>query len=47
MSKTFAVFKREFTEQVRTKTFIIGTLFGPVAILALMFLPDYVISRDR
>ena len=39
MSKTFAVFKREFTEQVRTKTFIIGTLFGPVAILALMFLP--------
>ena len=39
MSKTWAVFKREFTEQVRTKTFIIGTLFGPVAILALMFLP--------
>ena len=39
MSKTWAVFKREFTEQVRTKTFIVGTLFGPVAILALMFLP--------
>ncbi|HEX6587957.1 MAG TPA: ABC transporter permease [Longimicrobiales bacterium] len=39
MSKTWAVFKREFTEQVRTKTFIIGTLFGPVAIIALMFLP--------
>ena len=39
MSNSFAVFKREFTEQVRTKTFIIGTLFGPVAILALMFLP--------
>jgi ABC-2 type transport system permease protein len=39
MSKTWAVFKREFTEQVRTKTFIIGTLFGPVAMIALMFLP--------
>lgn len=39
MSKTWAVFKREFTEQVRTKMFIIGTLFGPVMILALMFLP--------
>ena len=39
MSKTWAVFKREFTEQVRTKTFIIGTLFGPVMILAVMFLP--------
>ena len=39
MSKTWAVFKREFSEQVRTKTFIIGTLFGPIAILALMFLP--------
>ncbi|HUF13205.1 MAG TPA: hypothetical protein VMN78_08905, partial [Longimicrobiales bacterium] len=38
-SKTWAVFKREFTEQVRTKMFIIGTLFGPVMILALMFLP--------
>ncbi len=39
MSKTWAIFKREFTEQVRTKTFIIGTLFGPVAIIAVMFLP--------
>ena len=39
MSKTWAVFKREFTEQVRTKTFIIGTLFGPVLIVAFMFLP--------
>lgn len=39
MSKTWAVFKREFTEQVRTKTFIIGTLFGPIMILAVMFLP--------
>ncbi|HEX6639581.1 MAG TPA: ABC transporter permease, partial [Thermoanaerobaculia bacterium] len=39
MSKTWAVFKREFTEQVRTKTFIIGTVFGPIMILAMMFLP--------
>ena len=38
-NKTWAVFKREFTEQVRTKMFLIGTLFGPVMILALMFLP--------
>ena len=38
-SRTYAVFKREFTEQVRTKMFLIGTLFGPVMIIALMFLP--------
>ncbi|HUF12962.1 MAG TPA: ABC transporter permease [Longimicrobiales bacterium] len=38
-SRTWAVFKREFSEQVRTKMFIIGTLFGPVMIVAIMFLP--------
>lgn len=38
-SKTWVVFKREFMESVRTKTFIIGTLFGPILIVAVMFLP--------
>lgn len=39
VSKTWAVVKREFGESVRTKTFLLGTLFGPVLILALMLLP--------
>lgn len=38
-TRTWAVVKREFGESVRTKTFIIGTLFGPVLIVALIVLP--------
>ena len=32
MSRMWAVVKREFTESVRTKSFILGTLFGPALI---------------
>ena len=39
MSRAMPVIKREFAESVRTKMFIIGTLFGPVLILAIFFLP--------
>lgn len=40
MSETWVVVKREFTESVRTKTFLLGTLFGPVLILGLLLLPS-------
>lgn len=39
MSRTWAVIKREFGESVRTKTFLFGTIFGPVLILALFLIP--------
>jgi len=38
MSRTFAVIKREFTESVRTKMFIIMTLFGPLLMVGFVAL---------
>ena len=39
MSRALPVIRREFAESVRTKMFIIGTLFGPLLIIAIFFLP--------
>jgi ABC-2 type transport system permease protein len=39
MSRAWAVIRREFTEMVRTKAFIIGTLAGPFLIALLMLAP--------
>ncbi|MFN2384617.1 MAG: ABC transporter permease [Gemmatimonadota bacterium] len=39
MRKTWAVGRREFEAFVRTKTFLLGTLFGPLAIALLFALP--------
>ena len=41
MAKLWAVIKREYFERVRTKWFIIVTLFGPVFFAAIMILPGY------
>lgn len=38
-SRTIPVIKREFTEFVRTKMFVIGTLLGPLFYVALMAVP--------
>lgn len=38
MSRTWAVVKREFGESVRSRIFIIGTLFGPLLIVGLFSL---------
>ena len=40
MSGAWIVTKREFIASVRTRTFLLGTLFGPVLILGLLFLPS-------
>jgi ABC-2 type transport system permease protein len=45
MSRTVAVLKREYTESVRTKTFLLGTIFGPVVLLALLVVPILLASR--
>lgn len=36
MSRTWPVLRREFTEMVRTKAFVLGTLLGPVLMAGLM-----------
>ncbi len=41
MAKLWAVIKREYFERVRTKWFIIVTLFGPIFFSAIMILPGY------
>ena len=38
-SKLMAVIKREYLERVRTKWFIISTVFGPVFMLSVTLLP--------
>ena len=39
MRVVWAVFKREYLERVRTRWFLVATLFGPILFGALMFLP--------
>ncbi len=41
MSKAWVVVKREFLESVRTKMFVLGTLFGPVVMIGFIVLPAY------
>jgi ABC-2 type transport system permease protein len=41
MAKLWAVIKREYFERVRTKWFIIVTLFGPFFFATIMVLPGY------
>ncbi|MCC7194318.1 MAG: ABC transporter permease [Gemmatimonadaceae bacterium] len=45
MDKLLAVVKREYLERVRTKWFIISTVFGPVFLLAIMILPSLLTMR--
>jgi ABC-2 type transport system permease protein len=45
MAKLWTVIKREFLERVRTKWFIIVTVFGPVFFGVIMVLPAYLSVR--
>ncbi len=45
MAKLWAVIKREFLERVRTKWFIITTVFGPLFFGVIMVLPAYLSVR--
>ena len=45
MKKMFAVFKREYLQAVRKKSFIIMTLLFPFLMAALMILPGLVMAR--
>ncbi len=46
MAKLWAVIKREYMERVRTKWFIISTVFGPILLTALMVLPAMMTVRN-
>jgi ABC-2 type transport system permease protein len=45
MAKLWAVIKREYLERVRTKWFIISTVFGPILLSAIMVLPALMSAR--
>jgi|694.fasta_scaffold65116_3 ABC-2 type transport system permease protein len=46
MAKLWAVIKREYLERVRTKWFIISTIFGPILLSAIMVLPAIMTARS-
>ena len=47
MDKLFAVIRREYLERVRSRWFLIATLFGPIFFGLLMFLPAVIASREK
>lgn len=47
MQKLWTVFKREYLERVRTRWFVIATVFGPIFFGTLLFLPAFMTSRER
>src|SRR3970040_1266559 len=47
MKKLLVVLEREYMERVRTRWFLVATIFGPVFFGALMFLPAWVANRSN
>ncbi len=47
MAKLWAIIKREYVERVRTRWFIIATVFGPVFFGSLIIIPAYLASRGK
>ncbi|MGI9139831.1 MAG: ABC transporter permease [Gemmatimonadaceae bacterium] len=47
MAKLWAVIKREYIERVRTKWFIIATVFGPLLFAALMIVPAWLTLKTK
>lgn len=47
MPKLWAVIQREYLERVRTRWFVVATVFGPLVFGTLMYLPAYMATRSR
>ena len=47
MDKLRVVFAREYLERVRTRWFLIATIFGPLVFGALIFVPPWLASRSK
>jgi len=45
MGKFVAIFNREYMERVRSRWFVVATVFGPILMLALIFVPSILGSR--
>ncbi len=45
-SKLWAILRREYLERVRTKWFVISTVFGPIIFSLIVFLPIILANRD-
>ena len=46
MQKLWAVVQREYLERVRTRWFVVATVFGPILFGSLMYLPAYMATRS-
>jgi len=47
MAKLWAVIKREYLERVRSKWFVIATLFGPIFFSGIIIVPAWLASRSK
>jgi len=47
MAKLWAIVKREYLERVRTKWFIIATVFGPIFFGAMIIIPAVMAKRSK
>lgn len=47
MDKVLAVIKREFTERARSRWFLFATVFGPLMMGVMLFLPGWLAGRTR
>jgi ABC-2 type transport system permease protein len=47
MKKLLVVLEREYMERVRTRWFLVATIFGPVFFGAIMFLPAWMATRSE
>jgi ABC-2 type transport system permease protein len=45
--KLWAVVQREYLERVRTRWFVLATIFGPIVFGSLMYLPAYMATKSR
>jgi ABC-2 type transport system permease protein len=47
MAKLWAIIKREYLERVRSKWFLIATIFGPLFFSAIIIVPAWLASRSK
>ena len=47
MRKLWIVIKREYLERVRTRWFLVATIFGPLLFGAILYLPAYMADREQ
>ena len=46
MGKLIAVIKREYFERVRSKWFVVATVFGPLMMAVMAVLPAYLATKS-